>query len=98
MLFATHSSPFCDSSVVLLVSSVCRPPFLQDAKVEVVSCQRQDEAPGEEVPHEEPGDSVLERADYLTGTQDLGCQQAQTPEGLNGGSEHSPSLKGVWCF
>ncbi|XP_056884507.1 microtubule-associated protein 2-like isoform X3 [Takifugu flavidus] len=68
-------------------------PMAPDAKVEVVSCQRQDEAPEEEVPREEPGDSLLEQADYLTGPQDLGCQQAQTPEALNGGSEHSPSLK-----
>lgn len=94
VLFASHSSPSCDSSVVL-VSSVCRPSSPQDAKVEVVSCQRQDEAPEEEVPREEPGDSLLEQADYLTGPQDLGCQQAQSPEALNGGSEHSPSLKGV---
>lgn len=94
VLFASHSSPSCDSSVVL-VSSVCRPSSPQDAKVEAVSCQRQDEAPEEEVPREEPGDSLLERADYLTGPRDLGCQQAQTPEALNGGSEHSPSLKGV---
>ncbi|XP_056884516.1 microtubule-associated protein tau-like isoform X12 [Takifugu flavidus] len=70
-------------------------PMAPDAKVEVVSCQRQDEAPEEEVPREEPGDSLLEQADYLTGPQDLGCQQAQTPEALNGGSEHSPSLKGM---
>lgn len=95
VLFASHSSPSCDSSVVP-VSSVWRPSSPQDAKVEVVSSQRQDEAPEEEVPpREEPGDSLLEQADYLTGHQDLGCPQAQTPEALNGGSEHSPSLKGV---
>lgn len=71
---------------------------LQDAKAEVVSSQRQDEAPEEEVTRGWPGDALLEQADYLTGPQDLGCQEAQTPEALSGGSEGSQSLKGVFVL
>lgn len=74
---------------------------LKDGKVEVVSCQRQDEAPEgadgypEEAAYEQPGDFLLAQADYLTEPQESGCQEAQTPEVLNGGSEHSHSLEGV---
>lgn len=97
VLFASHASPSCDSCVVL-VSSVCLPSLLQDAKAEVVSSQRQDEAPEEEVMRGRPGDALLEQADYLTGPQDLGCQEAQSPEALSGGSERSQSLKGVCVY
>lgn len=83
---------------VVLVSSVCLPSLLQDAKAEVVSSQRQDEAPEEEVTRGRPGDALLEQADYLTGPQDLGCQEAQSPEALSGGSERSQSLKGVCVY
>lgn len=90
---------------VLHVSSMCLPSLLE-GKVEVVSCQRQDEDEAPERPHgvpeevayEQPGDSLLEQTDYLTEPQAMGCQQAQTPEVLNGGSEHSQSLKGVCGF
>uniref|UniRef100_A0A3B5AYT1 Microtubule-associated protein n=1 Tax=Stegastes partitus TaxID=144197 RepID=A0A3B5AYT1_9TELE len=80
-------------------------PVAQDDKVEVVSqLQDEEEAPEEpgtyqeEVAYEQPGDSLLEQTDYLAEPQALGCQQAQTPEALNGGShqgEHSPSQKGM---
>lgn len=89
---------------------MCLPSLLKEDKVEVVS-QLQDEdeeeAPEEpnsypeEVAYEQPGDLLLEQGDYLTEPQALGCQEAQTPEVLNGGShqgEHSPSLKGVCGF
>ncbi|XP_030012084.1 microtubule-associated protein tau-like isoform X3 [Sphaeramia orbicularis] len=52
----------------------------------------------EEVTHEQSGDSLLVQTDFVTEPQVLGCQQAQTPEVLNGGShqgEHSPSQKGM---
>lgn len=55
----------------------------------------------ENVAYEQPGDSLLEQTDFITEPQALGCQQAQTPEALNGGShqgEHSPSQKGVCGF
>lgn len=77
---------------------------LKDGKVEVVSCQRQDEAPEgadgypEEAACERPGDFLLEQTDYLTEPRESGCQEAQTPEVLNGGSEHSHSLEGVCGF
>ncbi|XP_056226313.1 microtubule-associated protein 2-like isoform X3 [Seriola aureovittata] len=77
-------------------------PVAQD-KIEVLSQQQdEEEAPEgpsryqEEVTYEQPGDLLLKQADYLTEPQALGCQQAQTPEVLNGGShqgEHSPSQK-----
>ncbi|TMS11833.1 Microtubule-associated protein 2 [Larimichthys crocea] len=82
-------------------------PGTTEDKVEVVSQQQDEdgeEAPEEphsypeEVAYERPGDSLLEQADYLTEPQALGCQPAQTPEVLNGGShqgEHSPSQKGM---
>lgn len=81
-------------------------PVAQEDKIEVVSQQHEDEeeAPEEpqsypeEVAYEQPGDLLLEQTDYLTEPQALGCQQAQTPEVLNGGShqgDHSPSQKGV---
>ncbi|KAE8278522.1 Microtubule-associated protein 2 [Larimichthys crocea] len=75
-------------------------PVAQEDKVEVVSQQQDEdgeEAPEEphsypeEVAYERPGDSLLEQADYLTEPQALGCQPAQTPEVLNGGS-HQGSL------
>ncbi|KAG7503935.1 microtubule-associated protein tau-like isoform X5 [Solea senegalensis] len=78
-------------------------PVAQDDKVEVGD-EDEEEAPEEpdthpeEVTHEQPGDFLLEQTDYLTEAQALGCQQAQTPEVLNGGShqgEHSPSQKGI---
>ncbi|XP_031707736.1 microtubule-associated protein 2-like isoform X2 [Anarrhichthys ocellatus] len=76
-------------------------PVAQEDKVEVVS-QQQEEEEEEEAPEElhsyqeEVADLLLEQTDYLTEPQALGCQQAQTPEVLNGGShqgEHSPSQK-----
>ncbi|KAK9523942.1 hypothetical protein VZT92_017819 [Zoarces viviparus] len=78
-------------------------PVAQEDKVEVVSQQQEEEEAPEE-PHsyqeevacKQPGDLLLEQTDYLTEPQALGCQQAQTPEVLNGGShqgEHSPSQK-----
>lgn len=79
------------------------PSPLKDGKVEVVS-QPQDEAPEEphsypeEVAHEQPGGLLLEQTDYLTEAQALGIQEAQTPEVLNGGTEHSQSQKGVCGF
>ncbi|KAG7503938.1 microtubule-associated protein 2 isoform X11 [Solea senegalensis] len=78
-------------------------PGTTDDKVEVGD-EDEEEAPEEpdthpeEVTHEQPGDFLLEQTDYLTEAQALGCQQAQTPEVLNGGShqgEHSPSQKGI---
>ncbi|XP_045915036.1 microtubule-associated protein 2-like [Micropterus dolomieu] len=83
-------------------------PVAQEDKVEVVSQQQDEdeEAPEEpnsyleEVAHEQPGDLLLEQTDYLTEPQALGCQQAQTPEVLNGGShqgEHSTSQKVQSC-
>ncbi|XP_037618128.1 microtubule-associated protein 2-like isoform X3 [Sebastes umbrosus] len=79
-------------------------PVAQEDKVEVVSQQQDEEeeekAPEEphsyqeEVAYEQPAALLLEQTDYLTEPQALGCQQAQTPEVLNGGShqgEHSPS-------
>ena len=91
-LFASHASPSCDSSAVF-IPSVCLSSLsssLSDAKAEVVSSQRQKEAP--EVTRGRPGDTLLEQADYLTGPLDLGCGVAQSPEAL---SERSQSLKGV---
>lgn len=83
-------------------------PLLKEDKIEVLSQQQDEEEapeePGtyqEEVTYEQPGDLLLEQAGYLTEPQALGCQQAQTPEVLNGGShqgEHSPSQKGVCGF
>lgn len=83
-------------------------PLLKEDKIEVLSQQQDEEeapeGPGtyqEEVTYEQPGDLLLEQADYLTEPQALGFQQAQTPEVLNGGShqsEHSPSEKGVCGF
>uniref|UniRef100_A0A668UDX1 Microtubule-associated protein n=1 Tax=Oreochromis aureus TaxID=47969 RepID=A0A668UDX1_OREAU len=81
-------------------------PVAQDDKVEVVSQQQdeKEEAPEElnshqeDVTYEQPRDLLLEQTDYLTEPQALGCQQAQTPEALNGGShqgDHNPSQKGV---
>ncbi|KAM6892998.1 uncharacterized protein PEZ65_023051 isoform 1-T2 [Lycodopsis pacificus] len=82
-------------------------PVAQEDKVEVVSQQQdeeEEEAPEEphsyqeEVACKQAGDLLLEQTDYLTEPQALGCQQAQTPEVLNGGShqgEHSPSQKGM---
>ncbi|XP_060888390.1 microtubule-associated protein 2-like isoform X6 [Labrus mixtus] len=79
-------------------------PVAQDI-VEVVSQQEEEEeAPEEpqsypeEVAYEQPGDLLLEQTDYLAETQALGCQQAQIPEVLNGGShpvEQSPSQQGM---
>ena len=87
---------------------MCLPVLLKEDKVEVLSQQQdEEEAPEgpvsyrEEVTYEQPGGSLLEQTDYLTEPQALGCQQAQTPEVLNGGShqgEHSPSQKGVCGF
>ncbi|KAG7239314.1 hypothetical protein INR49_029279 [Caranx melampygus] len=78
-------------------------PVAQEDKIELLSQQQDEEeapeGPGsyqEEVTYEQPGDLLLEQADYLTEPQALGYQQAQTPEVLNGGShqgEHSPSQK-----
>uniref|UniRef100_A0A4W6FDC7 Microtubule-associated protein n=1 Tax=Lates calcarifer TaxID=8187 RepID=A0A4W6FDC7_LATCA len=80
-------------------------PVAQEDKIEGLSQQQdEEEAPEEpntyqeEVTYEQPGDLLLEQTDYLTEPQALGCQQAQTPEVLNGGShqgEHSPSQKGM---
>ncbi|XP_030602271.1 microtubule-associated protein tau isoform X2 [Archocentrus centrarchus] len=80
-------------------------PVAQDDKVEVVSQQQdEEEAPEEpnsyqkDVTFEQPRDLLLEQTDYLTEPQALGCQQAQTPEALNGGNhqgDHNPSQKGV---
>ncbi|KAM9836153.1 uncharacterized protein ACBR49_019807 [Aulostomus maculatus] len=86
-------------------------PAAQD-KVEVVSAfsvdeqqqqereeEEEEDAPEEEVTHKQPGDQLLlEQTDFVTEPQALGCQPAQTPEVLNGGShqsEHSASQKGV---
>uniref|UniRef100_A0A3P8T0Z8 Microtubule-associated protein n=1 Tax=Amphiprion percula TaxID=161767 RepID=A0A3P8T0Z8_AMPPE len=80
-------------------------PVAQDDKVELFSqLQDEEEAPEEldnyqeEVTYEQPGDLLLEQTEFLAKPQALGCQQAQTPEALNGGShqgEHSPSQKGM---
>ncbi|XP_051283490.1 microtubule-associated protein tau-like isoform X5 [Dicentrarchus labrax] len=82
-------------------------PVAQEDKVEVVNQQQdedEEEAPEElhsypeEVTYEQPGDLLLEQTDNLTELQALGCQQAQTPEVLNGGShqgEQSLSQKGM---
>lgn len=103
-------NPCNPSFIVHHVSSMCLPSLLKEDKVEVVSQQQdedEEEAPEEpnsypeEVAYEQPGDMLLEQTDYLTELQALGCQQAQTPEVLNGGShqsEHSPSQKGVCGF
>lgn len=51
--------------------------------------------------YEQPGDLLLEQTDYLSEPQALGCQEAQTPEVLNGGghpAQHSPSQQGVCAF
>lgn len=87
---------------------MCLPCLLKEDKIEVVSQQQEEEeAPEEpsnyqeEVTYEQPADLLLEQSDYLTEPQALSCQQAQTPEVLNGGShegEHSPSQKGVCGF
>ncbi|KAM6958038.1 uncharacterized protein LKV04_022159 isoform 3-T3 [Tautogolabrus adspersus] len=79
-------------------------PVAQDI-VEVVSQQEEEEeAPEEpqsypeEVAYEQPGDLLLGQTDYLSEPQALGCQQAKTPEVLNGGShpvEQSPSQQGM---
>ncbi|XP_034465533.1 microtubule-associated protein 2-like isoform X2 [Hippoglossus hippoglossus] len=74
-------------------------PVAQEDKVEkeVEEEQEEQEAPDrhqEEVTYEQPGDSLLEQADYLAEPQALGCQQ--TPEVLNGGAhpgERSSSPK-----
>lgn len=117
MLIASHTSPSelkvscnpCNPSFVILhVSSTCLLSLLKEDKIEGLSQQQdEEEAPEEpntyqeEVTYEQPGDLLLEQTDYLTEPQALGCQQAQTPEVLNGGShqgEHSPSQKGVCGF
>ncbi|KAF1371873.1 hypothetical protein PFLUV_G00273880 [Perca fluviatilis] len=69
-------------------------PVAQEDKVEVVSQQQyeEEEEPHnyqEEVAYEQPGDLLLEQTDYLTEPQALGCQKAQTPEVLNGGSHQA---------
>ncbi|XP_078147366.1 uncharacterized protein LOC139914084 [Centroberyx gerrardi] len=68
-------------------------PVAQEEKVEVVSLHSYQE----EVTYEQPGDLLLEQADFVTEPQALACQQAQTPEVLNGGShqaeQDSPSQK-----
>ncbi|XP_040888732.1 LOW QUALITY PROTEIN: microtubule-associated protein 2-like [Toxotes jaculatrix] len=71
-------------------------PVAQEDKVGVLSQQQDEEEapeePGsyqEEVTYEQPGDLLLEQADCLTEPQALGCQQAQTPEVLNGGSHQA---------
>ncbi|XP_061918353.1 uncharacterized protein LOC133659722 isoform X2 [Entelurus aequoreus] len=59
----------------------------QQDEEEVAGCQ-------EEVTCEHPGSLLLEQTDLVTEPQALGCEQVQTPEGLNGGSPHreqSPS-------
>nr|XP_057907070.1 microtubule-associated protein tau-like isoform X9 [Doryrhamphus excisus] len=60
----------------------------EEEEEEVAVCQ-------EEVTCEHPGSPLLEQADLVTEPQALGCEQAQTPEVLNGGSHHSPSQKGI---
>ncbi|XP_035485530.2 microtubule-associated protein tau isoform X2 [Scophthalmus maximus] len=81
-------------------------PVAQEGKVEVGD-EDEEEAPEgpsnhqEEVTYEQPADLLLEQTDYLAEPQALGCQQAQTPEVLNGGShqvERSPSQKGMESF
>ncbi|KAF3688433.1 Microtubule-associated protein 2 [Channa argus] len=71
-------------------------PVAPEDKIEVVSQQQvEEEAPEEpgtcreEVAYEQPGDLLLEQTHYLTEPQALGCQQAQTPEVLNGGSHQA---------
>ncbi|XP_061918400.1 microtubule-associated protein tau-like isoform X7 [Entelurus aequoreus] len=82
-------------------------PAAQEEKVEPVSAlsaeerqQDEEEVAGcqEEVTCEHPGSLLLEQTDLVTEPQALGCEQVQTPEGLNGGSPHreqSPSQEGV---
>uniref|UniRef100_A0A665WHN8 Microtubule-associated protein n=1 Tax=Echeneis naucrates TaxID=173247 RepID=A0A665WHN8_ECHNA len=80
-------------------------PVAQDDKIRVLSPQQDEEeapeGPGsyqEEVTYDQPGDVLLEQANYFTDPQALGCQQAQTPEVLNGGNhqgEHSPEQKAM---
>lgn len=89
-------------------------PLPKDEKVVVVSTpseeeqqEDEEEAPEEllsyhqEVSYEQPGDMHLEQADFITEPQDLACQQAQTPEVLNGGSHQaeqgSPSQEEGVC-
>lgn len=108
-----HQSRKClvTPPVLSSISHLCVLPLPpEDDKVEVVS-QQQDEASEEprsypeEVAFEQPDDSLLEQTDYLTEPQALGELQAQTPEILNGGREHSQSQTGVcvracvgvWC-
>lgn len=116
VLIASHALPSelkvsCNPSLIVLhVSSMCLPSLLKEDKVEVVNQQQdedEEEAPEEphsypeEVTYEQPGDLLLEQTDYLTELQALGCQQAQTPEVLNGGShqgEQILSQKGVCGF
>lgn len=92
---------------MLHVSSIYLPCLLKEDKIEVISEQQDEEEAGtyqEEVAYEKPGDLLLEQTNNLTEPQALGCQQAQTPEVLNGGShrgEHISSHKGVCgsvCF
>uniref|UniRef100_A0A665WHP2 Microtubule-associated protein n=1 Tax=Echeneis naucrates TaxID=173247 RepID=A0A665WHP2_ECHNA len=80
-------------------------PGMTDDKIRVLSPQQDEEeapeGPGsyqEEVTYDQPGDVLLEQANYFTDPQALGCQQAQTPEVLNGGNhqgEHSPEQKAM---
>ncbi|KAM3857121.1 uncharacterized protein ACN63O_019103 [Diretmus argenteus] len=73
-------------------------PGAAEERVEVVSVpsaegqqEDEEEAPEElhsyqaEVTHEQPGDMLLEKADFVAEPQALACQQAQTTEVLNGG-------------
>lgn len=77
-------------------------PVAQEEKVVVVSTpsveeqqEDEEESPEEllnfhqEVTYEQPGDMLLEQGDFITEPQALACQQAQTPEVLNGGSHQA---------
>ncbi|XP_068165534.1 microtubule-associated protein 2-like isoform X7 [Antennarius striatus] len=104
---AAHPGTMVDDSANLPPSPPPSPsaeqigPVAPEDKVEVKDEEEVLQEPHnyqEEGAREESGDWLLEQTDYLTEPQALGCQPAQTPEVLNGGShqsEHSSSEKGV---
>ncbi|XP_074520611.1 uncharacterized protein LOC141785906 isoform X2 [Halichoeres trimaculatus] len=91
---AAHPGTTVDDSANLPPSPPPSPSAEQIGPVaqgEVVSEHQDEEEAPEEVTYEQPEDLLLEQTDYLSELQALGCQQAQTPEVLNGGGQHSPS-------
>ncbi|XP_024918140.1 microtubule-associated protein tau isoform X5 [Cynoglossus semilaevis] len=103
---AAHPGTIVDDSANLPPSPPPSPsagqigPVAQENTIKVGDEDEEEECSSypEGVAHEQPGDMLLEQTDDLTDPQVLGCQEAQTPEVLNGGShesDHSLTQKGM---